>query len=51
MVETYKQFLGQTPPTSESPKIEPNIENPPAEDPTQQEVTYNGEIFTMGENI
>lgn len=51
MVETYKQFLGQTPPMSESPKIEPNIENPPAEDPTQQEVTYNGEIFTMGENI
>jgi len=51
MVETYKQFLGQTPPMSESPKIEPNIENPPAEDPTQQEVTYNGEIFTMGGNI
>ena len=51
MVETYKQFLGQTPPMSESPKIEPNIENPPAEDPTQQEVTYNGEIFTMGDNI
>ena len=37
MVETYKQFLGQTPPIK-SPKIEPNIENPPAEDPTQQEV-------------
>ena len=51
MVEKYKQFLGQTPPMSESPKIEPNIENPPAEDPTQQEVTYNGEIFTMGDNI
>ena len=51
MVETYKQFLGQTPPMSEPPKIEPNIENPPAEDPTQQEVTYNGEIFTMGDNI
>ena len=51
MVEKYKQFLGETPPMSESPKIEPNIENPPAEDPTQQEVTYNGEIFTMGDNI
>ena len=51
MVEKYKQFLGETPPMSESPKIEPNIENPPAEDPTQQEVTYNGEIFTMGGNI
>ena len=51
MVEQYKKFLGETPSVTEPPKIEPNIENPPAEDPTQQEVTYNGEIFTMGDNI
>ena len=51
MVEKYKQFLGQTTSVTDPPKIEPNIENPPTEDPTQQEVTYNGEIFTMGDNI
>jgi hypothetical protein len=51
MVEQYKQFLGETPPMVESPKIEPNIENPPAEDPNQQEVGMGGEIFTMGGNI
>lgn len=51
MVEKYKEFLGETAPTVESQKIEPNIENPPAEDPTQQEVGMGGEIFTMGGDI
>jgi len=51
MVEQYKQFLGETTPIVESPKIEPNIENPPAEDPNQQEVGMGGEIFTMGGNV
>ena len=50
-VESYKQFLGETPPMTESPKIEEDIENPPAYDPNQQEIGYNGEVFTMGGNI
>ena len=36
---------------TESPKIEEDIENPPAYDPNQQEIGYNGEVFTMGGNI